>query len=409
MLFLLAAGLTLVFGIMDCINLAHGSLYMVGAYFVAAAAQATDSFWIGLAVGVAATARSAWPSNFTLFRRLYRRDHLSPGAGDLCPRSHRQRGGAGRLGRPASSSQPAGKPGRAGGVRAVRRNLLLPAYRLLIIAFGLAVALGLYLLVARSRSACGCGREPPTGRSPRPWGSMSRRCSAVFVAGAGLCALAGGLLRPLLAVRVGMGSDPSSSPSSSSSSAASGRSAAPSSAASSSASATPSAAPLLPTLLRPRARRRGVDPGSAWLHPHFTSSWPASSSSGPPRACSGPGLMGFYQPAPIRRPLPGCSWLPWWPPFALEAAGQGFYIGLVSRIMIFALAATSLNLVLGFGGLFSSAMPPFSGAGACASAILMAAGVGEAFVACRRSWRRQGCSPWRWGRSACAPGASISS
>ena len=53
MLFLLAAGLTLVFGIMDCINLAHGSLYMVGAYFVAAAVQAADSFWIGLGAGVA--------------------------------------------------------------------------------------------------------------------------------------------------------------------------------------------------------------------------------------------------------------------------------------------------------------------------------------------------------------------
>ena len=51
MLFLLAAGLTLVFGIMDCINLAHGSLYMVGAYLVAAATQAADSFWIGLGTG----------------------------------------------------------------------------------------------------------------------------------------------------------------------------------------------------------------------------------------------------------------------------------------------------------------------------------------------------------------------
>jgi branched-chain amino acid transport system permease protein len=63
MLFLLAAGLTLVFGIMDCINLAHGSLYMVGAYFVAAAAQAADSFWIGLGVGVAGTACSGCCSN----------------------------------------------------------------------------------------------------------------------------------------------------------------------------------------------------------------------------------------------------------------------------------------------------------------------------------------------------------
>ena len=77
MLFLLAAGLTLVFGIMDCINLAHGSLYMVGAYFVAAAAQAADSFWIGLAVGVAGAAVLGLLLELSLFRQLYKRDHLS--------------------------------------------------------------------------------------------------------------------------------------------------------------------------------------------------------------------------------------------------------------------------------------------------------------------------------------------
>src|SRR6185369_2267325 len=77
MLFLLAAGLTLVFGIMDCINLAHGSLYMVGAYLVAAAAQAADSFWIGLAAGVAGTAMVGLLLELTLFRRLYQRDHLA--------------------------------------------------------------------------------------------------------------------------------------------------------------------------------------------------------------------------------------------------------------------------------------------------------------------------------------------
>ncbi len=92
--------------------------------------------------------------------------------------------------------------------------------------------------------------------------------------------------------------------------------------------------------------------------------------------------MGFYQPAPYQKAaarllLAALVALP----FALEAAGQGFYIGLVSRIMIFALAATSLNLVLGFGGLFSLGHAAFFGAGAYASAILMAAGVGEAFVA----------------------------
>ena len=54
MLFLLAAGLTLVFGIMDMINLAHGSIYMVGAYLVASIASASASFWLGLVLGVAA-------------------------------------------------------------------------------------------------------------------------------------------------------------------------------------------------------------------------------------------------------------------------------------------------------------------------------------------------------------------
>jgi ABC-type branched-subunit amino acid transport system ATPase component len=73
----LAAGLTLVFGIMDCINLAHGSLYMVGAYLVAAAAQAADSFWIGLGAGVAGAALLGLLLELSLFHRLYRRDHLS--------------------------------------------------------------------------------------------------------------------------------------------------------------------------------------------------------------------------------------------------------------------------------------------------------------------------------------------
>src|SRR6187402_1503181 len=77
MLFLLAAGLTLVFGIMDMINLAHGSLYMVGAYLVATAAVASDSFWLGLAAGIAGTAVLGMLLEVAVLRRLYQRDHLS--------------------------------------------------------------------------------------------------------------------------------------------------------------------------------------------------------------------------------------------------------------------------------------------------------------------------------------------
>ena len=77
MLFLLAAGLTLVFGIMDMINLAHGSLYMVGAYLIASIAQATGSFWWGLGFGIVGAAVFGMLLEMTVLRRLYQRDHVS--------------------------------------------------------------------------------------------------------------------------------------------------------------------------------------------------------------------------------------------------------------------------------------------------------------------------------------------
>src|SRR5216683_5591120 len=76
MLFLMAAGLTLIFGIMNLINLAHGSLYMVGAYVAAAAFAATGSFLIGLAAALAAAVLVGIAIEIVVFRRLYGRDHL---------------------------------------------------------------------------------------------------------------------------------------------------------------------------------------------------------------------------------------------------------------------------------------------------------------------------------------------
>ncbi len=206
MLFLLAAGLTLVFGIMDCINLAHGSLYMVGAYFVAAAAQATDSFWIGLAVGVAATALVGLALELTLFRRLYRRDHLSQVLATfalvlIANEAVRVVWGA----QPVLLNPP---ESLAGPVEfgLFGETFFYPAYRLLIIAFGLAVALGLYLLVARSRVGMWVRAGAANREITEALGvDVQALFTAVFVAGAGLCALAGGLLGPLLAVQVGMG------------------------------------------------------------------------------------------------------------------------------------------------------------------------------------------------------------
>src|SRR5712692_3328741 len=76
MLFLMAAGLTLIFGIMNLINLAHGSLYMVGAYVAAAAFAATGSIMIGLAAALAAAVVVGIAVEIVVFRTLYTRDHL---------------------------------------------------------------------------------------------------------------------------------------------------------------------------------------------------------------------------------------------------------------------------------------------------------------------------------------------
>jgi len=202
MLFLLAAGLTLVFGIMDCINLAHGSLYMVGAYFVAAAAQAADSFWIGLGAGVAGAAGLGLVLELSLFRQLYRRDHLSQALATfglilIANEAVRMIWGPQPL--LLNAPEALSGPVEIGG-------FFYPAYRLVIIVFGLGVAGLLYLLVARSRvgmwvRAGAANREMTEALGVNVQGLFT----AVFVFGAALCALAGGLLGPLLAVQIGMG------------------------------------------------------------------------------------------------------------------------------------------------------------------------------------------------------------
>src|SRR6187399_1212144 len=76
LLFLLAAGLTLIFGIMDLVNLAHGSLYMIGAYFAATFAAWTGSFVVGALLALVATLLVGMAMEVIAMRRLYGRDHL---------------------------------------------------------------------------------------------------------------------------------------------------------------------------------------------------------------------------------------------------------------------------------------------------------------------------------------------
>jgi branched-chain amino acid transport system permease protein len=203
MLFLFAAGLTLVFGIMDMINLAHGSLYMIGAYVAAAVAQASGSFALAVAAAVFGTALIGVVLEISLLRKLYARDHLSQVLPTfavllICNETVRIVFGsqALMLSTPASLSGPVElAPGFA-----------YPAYRLLVIAAGLVVAVLLYLLIAKTR----IGMQVRAGASNREMAlvmgvDVRTLFTLVFAIGAALCALAGALLGPILAVQVGMG------------------------------------------------------------------------------------------------------------------------------------------------------------------------------------------------------------
>jgi branched-chain amino acid transport system permease protein len=203
MLFLLAAGLTLVFGIMDMINLAHGSLYMVGAYLAAAVLQASGSFILAVAAAMAGTALLGMALELSLLRRLYARDHLSQVLATfalilILNESVRIVFGD----QPLMLNAPAALAGPV----ELLPGLFYPAYRLLIIGVGLAVAVLLWAVVTLSR----VGMWVRAGASNRPMAmamgvNTARLFTVVFGVGAALCALAGALLGPLLAVQVGMG------------------------------------------------------------------------------------------------------------------------------------------------------------------------------------------------------------
>src|SRR5574339_327616 len=147
MLFLLAAGLTLVFGIMDMINLAHGSLYMLGAFIASTLVQATGSFTLGVLLAVPATALAGMLLEMSVLRTLYARDHLSQVLATfalilILNEVTRLVWG---------SDAPLPGPEALSGPVELLPGLRYPAYRLLIIGVGLAVAVLLYLLVTRTR------------------------------------------------------------------------------------------------------------------------------------------------------------------------------------------------------------------------------------------------------------------
>jgi branched-chain amino acid transport system permease protein len=202
MLFLLAAGLTLVFGIMDMINLAHGSLYMVGAYLAAAVTQASGSFMVGIGAAMIGTALLGALLEVSLLRRLYARDHLAQVLATfalilIANEAVRMIWGAQPmlLNAPDALSGPVSLGG-----------FFYPAYRLLLIGVGVLVAGLLYLLVSHTRLGMWVRAGASNREMTEALGVNVRLLfTAVFAFGAALCALAGAMLGPLLAVQVGMG------------------------------------------------------------------------------------------------------------------------------------------------------------------------------------------------------------
>jgi branched-chain amino acid transport system permease protein len=201
-LFLLASGLTLVFGIMDMINLAHGALYMVGAFLAAWLVNITQSFLWGVLLAVPLTAVFGMVLESTLLRTLYRRDHMSQVLATFALILIINEAVRMIWGTDLALSAPAALSGPV----ELLPGLMYPSYRLVIIGVGLALALFLYLVVTQTRM----GAWVRAGASNRDMAmamgiNIQRLFTLVFGLGAAMCAVAGAMLGPLLAVQVGMG------------------------------------------------------------------------------------------------------------------------------------------------------------------------------------------------------------
>ncbi|MEQ8964674.1 MAG: branched-chain amino acid ABC transporter permease [Azospirillaceae bacterium] len=203
MLFLMAAGLTLVFGIMDMINLAHGSFYMVGAYLTATFSAALDSFLLGLLLAVPAAALVGLVVERVALATLYRRDHLDQVLATFGLILFFNELVRIVWGPTAIFLDP---PEFLSGTVTLPGGVTYPAFRFAIILVGLAVALFLWWLIARTRVGMRIRAGATNRETLEALGvDVGRLFALVFALGAGLAGLAGAMAGPILAVQTGMG------------------------------------------------------------------------------------------------------------------------------------------------------------------------------------------------------------
>jgi len=203
MLFLLSAGLTLVFGVMNLINLAHGSFYMVGAYVAATVMAASSSFLLALLVALVSAALCGFLVEIIVLRHLYRRDHLDQVLATFGLILLFNEGTRMIWGRQPLFMQ---LPELVSGSVEILPGIPYPLYRLVIIAVGLLVAIGLFLLIRHTR----LGMRIRAGASNREMiaalgVNIRWLYSLVFGLGAMLAGFAGVMAAPVFAVESGMG------------------------------------------------------------------------------------------------------------------------------------------------------------------------------------------------------------
>ncbi|MBV9120955.1 MAG: branched-chain amino acid ABC transporter permease [Chloroflexi bacterium] len=204
LIFLLAAGLTLIFGMLDVINLAHGSFYMVGAYVGLSTVRYTHNFWLALIAAPLIVAAVGLIVEGGLLRPIYRRVQLDQviltfGLAYMVADIVRWVWGPDNQ----SIDPPAGLDGAA-----ELLGNLYPTYRLFVIVVGLLIALGLWLIQQRTRlgsiiRAGGADKEMVGGLGI----NVAVVFTGVFVFGAALAAFSGVIAGPILGLYQGMDSE----------------------------------------------------------------------------------------------------------------------------------------------------------------------------------------------------------
>ena len=203
MLFLMSAGLTLIFGVMGLINLAHGSFYMIGAFAAAIVAGLTGSFWLALIASLFAAAISGVLIEILIIRRLYRRDHLDQVLATFALILLLSEGVRWLFGAfPLYLNIPSSLDGSI----VLPFNIIYSKYRMFIILTGIIIAIGLYLLISKTR----LGIRIRAGQNDRQMISalgvdISKLYTIVFAIGAALAGFAGAMIGAIQSVEVGMG------------------------------------------------------------------------------------------------------------------------------------------------------------------------------------------------------------